>query len=379
MTEPLDTERMTDLVSGVLPAVLNTLVALEQTQRHTHPGRFEQLAQMLEPLRDEMSRVTGLLTDAPWPEHLEGFRELLYDATRQTHGSLERCANAHASADPFVEWMRGMRGRTRAMDSLYPMSAAFTPVSRFFLEPDVRENTELVAAIQRGMQTPRAPDAAGVGVMAANNSRKERGGFSLYIPEYYDPEQPIALVVALHGGSGHGADFLWTWLREARSRGFAVLCPTAQGGTWSLMGDDVDAEPLRQMVEYVSTHWSIDSERVLLTGMSDGGTYTSLLGLGEGMPFTALAPLCGVFHPMNEVNGNMARLGGTRIYLLHGALDWMFPVDTARVTYEQLLAGGADVTYREVPDLSHTYPRDENDAILRWFDSSLSSALVPSQ
>ena len=28
---------------------------------------------------------------------------------------------------------------------------------------------------------------------------------------------------------------------------------------------------------------------------------------------------------------------------------------------------GADVVYREIADLSHTYPRDENTRILDWF------------
>ena len=32
-----------------------------------------------------------------------------------------------------------------------------------------------------------------------------------------------------------------------------------------------------------------------------------------------------------------------------------------------LAQAGADVTYREVADLSHTYPRDENARILDWF------------
>jgi len=27
--------------------------------------------------------------------------------------------------------------------------------------------------------------------------------------------------------------------------------------------------------------------------------------------------------------------------------------------------------YREIEDLSHTYPREENAAILEWFDASL--------
>jgi phospholipase/carboxylesterase len=59
---------------------------------------------------------------------------------------------------------------------------------------------------------------------------------------------------------------------------------------------------------------------------------------------------------------------------VHGALDWMFPVALAQMASEELKAAGAEVTYREIADLSHTYPREENDAILRWFDPRLDGA-----
>jgi phospholipase/carboxylesterase len=371
-TPPDRTEHLTEVVSRLLPVLLRTLDALDQVQRHTHPGRFEQLGETLEQFRPDMTAMAESFEKEQWPDELEGFQALLAQATREIHAALERCALAHASPDPFIEWMRGMRGRSVAMEALYPLSAAFSPISRFFLEPSARTDEALLGAIEAGTRVgAREDDQPAVGVMNANNSRKERGGFSLYVPEYYQAGQTWPLVVALHGGSGHGADFLWTWLREARSRGFILLSPTARDGTWSLMGDDIDAEPIHQMVEYVCEHWNVDRDRVLLTGMSDGGTYTTLLGLAQGSPFTALGALCGVFHPMNQLNGNLARVPGRRVYLLHGALDWMFPAETARTAYDQLLAAGADVTYREVPDLSHTYPRDENDALLRWFDSSL--------
>ena len=60
------------------------------------------------------------------------------------------------------------------------------------------------------------------------------------------------------------------------------------------------------------------------------------------------------------------RLTGLPVYLVHGALDWMFPVDMARQARDTLVATGADVTYRELADLSHTYPREENQRILDW-------------
>jgi phospholipase/carboxylesterase len=199
----------------------------------------------------------------------------------------------------------------------------------------------------------------------------ERGGFDLYVPESYDASRPWPLVMALHGGSGSGEDFLWTWLREARSRQFLLVAPTSIGFTWSMMGEDIDASALLRIVEYIAANWRVDRERVLLTGLSDGATYTLLCGLLEGSPFSALAPVSGVLHPHNFSNGSIERARGRRIYLVHGELDWMFPIAVARMAHEHLRNAGADIVFRPLPDLSHTYPRAENDRILTWFDPAL--------
>jgi phospholipase/carboxylesterase len=235
-------------------------------------------------------------------------------------------------------------------------------VSRWFLEPGRSNDDALVERLRAG--TLRGDDPR-VGVLHAHNERDARGGFSLYVPESWDGQAPRPLVVALHGGHGHGRDFLWSWLREARSREVLLLAPTSQDRTWSIMGEELDAEPLRHMVEGVAARYPVDRERVLLTGMSDGGTYTMLCGLQDGMPFTHLAPACGVLH-LGLLGGGLERARDRPIYLIHGALDWMFPVYTARMAQEALTAVGARLVYRELADLSHTYPRDENPKILDW-------------
>jgi phospholipase/carboxylesterase len=256
-----------------------------------------------------------------------------------------------------------MRQHCRAQELLYPLRKVLPPVGLYFLEPPFRDR---IAEID-----PEPRDDVPVGIITARNSSGARGGFSLYVPERYDPARAWPLVVALHGGSGTGDDFLWAWLTEARGRGFLLLAPTSLGSTWSLMGPDIDAPALRTMVEYVSQHWTVDAARILLTGLSDGATYALLCGLQEDMPFTALAPVSGVLHPANLVNGNLDRARGRRIYMVHGALDWMFPIAIARLAAQELERAGADIIFREIPDLSHTYPRDENDRILTWFDPSL--------
>jgi phospholipase/carboxylesterase len=204
-------------------------------------------------------------------------------------------------------------------------------------------------------------------VLHASNERDARGGFSLYVPESWDGRTAMPLVAALHGGHGHGRDFLWTWLRAARSRGVLLVAPTSRDRTWSIMGGpDADAGALLEILASVMERYPVDRSRVLLTGMSDGATYALLCGLRDSTPFTHLAPACGVLHPLLLTGGGLARARGRPIYLVHGALDWMFPVYTARMAREALLGAGARLVYREVEDLSHTYPRDENPRILDW-------------
>ena len=55
--------------------------------------------------------------------------------------------------------------------------------------------------------------------------------------------------MALHGGSGNGRAFLWSWLRDARSHGAILVAPTARGQTWALTGPDVDTPNLVRILE----------------------------------------------------------------------------------------------------------------------------------
>ena len=132
------------------------------------------------------------------------------------------------------------------------------------------------------------------------------------------------------------------------------------------MGPDVDSSRLDSMVKYACEHWNVDEERMLLTGMSDGGTFSYVSGLQSESPFTPLAPSSASFHPMITEIADPERLRDLPVYLMHGALDWMFPIDVARTANEALSAAGAQVEYREIDDLSHTYPVEENPRIFDW-------------
>jgi len=140
------------------------------------------------------------------------------------------------------------------------------------------------------------------------------------------------------------------------------------------MNSEADSQRLYDLVAYAQQHWNVDSQRMLLTGMSDGGTFSYVSGLQSNSPFTHLAPCSASFHPMLLEVVDPVRLQGLPIYLMHGVLDWMFPVSVAQEANAAFSDAGAQVTYREIENLSHTYPQEENSAILRWLADGVSSA-----
>jgi phospholipase/carboxylesterase len=351
-------------VGDVLQPLLGAFEAVTWVQRYLHPPVAGQLADVLAPHAKAITGPLDVLAAIECPDDLRFVRDRVVEVARQSVGLVEAFVEAARSPGDFIGLYRALRRFAGIQETLYPLAPVLEPVSRWFLEPERRDDQALIARLRAAACRE---DDARAGVLHAANERGTRGGFSLYVPEAREETAPMPLVVALHGGHGHGRDFLWSWLADGRSRGALVLAPTSRDRTWSIMGGlDEDADGLREMVESVARRYPVDRERVLLTGMSDGATYALLCGLREGMPFTHLAPVSGVLHPFLFTDGGLERARGRPIYLVHGALDWMFPVQTAHVTRETLAHAGARLVYREIEDLSHTYPRDENPRILDW-------------
>jgi len=353
----MDDAGLDDLVA-LLPPLLQSLEALAFVGRHLNPPDFARvMAQVGAP--DEALRALRPRLEA-WPERLAGVRQRLEAAIDEVLVAFEALRAAPQHPDGLRGVFRALRYLPRALEALYPLAAGLPPVSRFFLDPAARGDADLQLRL---VQADPREDA---GVMHGGGEPGERGGFSLYVPEYYTSDRSWPLVVALHGGSGNGRSFLWTWLREARTRGAILVTPTAIGDTWALTGRDIDTPNLEEILDEVRRRWSIDASRMLLTGMSDGGTFTYVSGLEPASAFTHLAPIAAAFHPFLAEMADPERMTGLPIFLTHGALDWMFPVAMAREAHAALQAAGAAVTYREIADLSHTYPREINGEILDW-------------
>jgi len=350
-------EAVVDDIVAVLPPLLQSLEALGFVARYLNPPDFgrvmEEAGEPDEALRAARPRLAG------WPAEFSEIKNALEAASGAALAAFDGLRAVQNGNGDLVSVFKALRYAPRAQEALYPLVAKLPPVSQFFVEPSLREDAALLARLAE-------PANENTGIFHDHNEPGSRGGFSLYVPEYYTRDRAWPLVMALHGGSGNGRGFLWSWLRDTRSHGAILVAPTAVGNTWALLGDDIDTPNLFRILDSVRSRWNVDGQKMLLTGMSDGGTFCYVSGLESASPFTHLAPVSATFHPLMAEMADADRLRGLPIHLVHGRLDWMFPVQVARQTHRLLSAAGADVTYREIDDLSHTYPREMNAPILAW-------------
>jgi phospholipase/carboxylesterase len=350
-------EAVVDDIVAVLPPLLQSLEALGFVARHLNPPDFGRVMEAAgspdQALRAARPRL------AQWPEEFSDTRTSLESASDAALAAFQGLRAVQNGDGDLVAVFRALRYAPRAQEALYALCAKLPPVSAFFVDPSLRDDANLAARLAQ-------PAHENTGILHDHNEPGSRGGFSLYVPEYYKADRAWPLVMALHGGNGNGRGFLWSWLRDARSRGAILIAPTATGPTWALMGDDTDTPNLARILDSVRSRWNVDSQRMLLTGMSDGGTFCYVTGFESASPFTHLAPVSATFHPLMAEVADPERLRGLPIHIVHGRLDWMFPVQVARQTQQALSAAGADVIYRELDDLSHTYPREMNGPMLDW-------------
>ncbi|NMO15467.1 phospholipase [Pyxidicoccus fallax] len=177
----------------------------------------------------------------------------------------------------------------------------------------------------------------------------------LYVPEAYQSGHPAALVVLLHG-SGQTAEAILPLLKaHADATGTVLLVPKSVDRSWDMVTQDRFGEDVRALDEALARvfrEYSVDAERVTVSGFSDGASYALSLGLTNGDLFRRIAAFSPGGANASELNGRPA------IFISHGTLDPVLPVDLGgRLLTETLREEGYSVEYREFEG-KHTVPED---------------------
>src|SRR4051812_40864226 len=106
--------------------------------------------------------------------------------------------------------------------------------------------------------------------------------YHLYLPVNYNREQPIPLLLALHGGGGDGNSMIkltnGEFNRLADEHNFMVCYPDGIAKKWNdgrfqaLRGRSVDDVGfIAGLIDSLAGGYAVDVEHVFVTGMSNGG------------------------------------------------------------------------------------------------------------
>ncbi len=343
----------------ITAALLETSAALDSAMRRLNPLALADLRQELlvhiEPLRDIRKFLHDENPSAADDIILAG----LLRACDFLSAAIRNFANEEDLQAAYIAALRAARKHCRALEALFGLCPHFPNIDRYFRETaGLPDSTRACNAVN--IET-------GLAHIGHNLNLHARGGYSLFIPETCSSGRAAPLIVALHGGYSHGRDFLWTWLAHARSRGYVLFAPTSQAMSWSIGHAATDAQLLLKHLDEIFGRVFIDRSRILLAGMSDGGTYALDLALSPGSIFQKVVCVACALAPVD-----LRQAQGKRIFWIHGAQDWIFPVSYAVQSVKQLKSAGADIRMKVLPDLCHAYPREENGAILDWFENASS-------
>lgn len=228
--------------------------------------------------------------------------------------------------------------------------------------------------------TPEKKSAAGA--FAEATYKSARGGemsYLLFTPGDYDKAKSYPLVLWLHGGGQRGNDLKMLLAHgDAQGAGFlarsdtqekypafvlAPQCPV--GGRW---GNPGASQPTAQMklaleiVDKLTTEYSVDTSRLYVMGLSLGGYGTWDAIVRRPDMFAAAVPICG--------GGDVSRAASikTAVWAFHGDEDESVNVSESRRMIAALKAAGSAPRYTEYKGVGHNSwePAFAEPDLLAW-------------
>ena len=212
--------------------------------------------------------------------------------------------------------------------------------------------------------------------------------YQVYVPADYSSKNAWPVILFLHGAGERGRDGLLQTtvglgpaIRHDPSRlpAIVVFPQLPTDSQWVGMPAEMAFQTLTQTMH----EFQVDRDRVYLTGLSMGGHGTWYLAYRHADLFAAVAPICGWVPEMPGFAGSVPvvpadsgaalpvlarRLARTPVWIFHGEMDGVVPVNGSREPAAALKAVSGNVQYTEYLGLNHdswdaTYA---SDGFVRW-------------
>lgn len=212
--------------------------------------------------------------------------------------------------------------------------------------------------------------------------------YRIYVPFNHSPDKKLPVLLNLHGAGLRGNDntkhlsLLDTMLlQEDQQLADAIIicpqCPEGQqwvdtpwaNGSYSVdhVSESNEIKAVMELLQQVMQEYSVDKNRVYVSGYSMGGFATWDLLMRHGDVFAAGVAMCGAGDPSKA-----EQLKDMPIWAIHGGKDPTVPVKGSQDMAQALeSAAAADFHYTELPNNEHdvwnyTY---QNAEIFTWLFS----------
>ena len=116
---------------------------------------------------------------------------------------------------------------------------------------------------------------------------------------------------------------------------------------------------LRAILDRVKRTYNVDENRVVLSGVSDGGTGAYYTAMRDTTPFASFLPLNGFIMVLKnetaEADGDLFpnNLANKPLFIVNGGRDPLYPTSIVDPYVEHLKNGGVDLVYRPQPNAGH--------------------------
>lgn len=177
--------------------------------------------------------------------------------------------------------------------------------------------------------------------------------YLLYLPEGYNPQQRWPLVLFLHGSGERGDNLdqlknhgLPKLIAEGQEFPFIVVAPQCpKSDSWN---SKAQLAALSALLDEIERSYTIDPDRIYVTGLSMGGYGTWALATAHPQRFAAIAPICGGGNPTT-----VRAIRHVPVWVFHGAKDRVVPLEASQVMVDALKAAGGDVKFTIYPNAGH--------------------------
>ncbi|MBI4910007.1 MAG: hypothetical protein HY820_40685 [Acidobacteria bacterium] len=321
-----------------------------------------ELRTRLHEVRLKMDKIAG--TDLSQPQ-----RKAAWETLEYIHGLLARAmkeyvADMNKTTHPLAATLRGTR------------LSGYT--SDIFKLPQDLEQAEAFSSALLAGKNPLETRAGDLRMAHKSETDGTLQPYRIFLPQGYSAARKYPLIVALHGATGDENTYMDRYNTPdgkslfktlAQQRGYILVTPNGRG-PFGMYIDNSEKDVL-EVIDRVTSIFSVNPEQVFLTGHSMGGGGTWQIGFRHAKRFRGLAPVASGFGGRMQAVNDIPLKDSPNMPVLYsyGMKDTIATPEASKKTAATAAAGLKNLTVKEYPDDHFAIGISSMTAVFDFFDN----------